>query len=155
MSSQTTCLNTNPLHGIIWITGLSDLTEHQHHQNMHQIGPSQFYQSVSLALSPEDRTGQSNGWACRWLSVAQMARSVSGLTARGRWTSWRQATFGYANNHSLTPSLNTCGLCGEMTGWWRWRQTKSVNSVCVWTRVLQQVCELTVDDLDSLVVKRF
>lgn len=70
------------------------------------------------------RAGLRNGGACCCFSAAQMARSVSGLTA----TMGGTLTSGYDWILQLsfvthTPS-NTCGLCGEMKGRWYWSLTK-------------------------------
>lgn len=53
----------------------------------------------------------------RWLALS--AGSLPGGVAP-----WRQAMIGYANFHLLPP--NTCGLRGEMTGWWYWSMAECV-----------------------------
>lgn len=63
----------------------------------------------------------------RWLALS--AGSPPGGAAP-----WRQEMMGYANFHLHPP--NTCGLCGEMKGWWYWSLAKYACVLHVYVYVL-------------------
>lgn len=77
------------------------------------------------------RAGHQDGWACGWLSAAQMAHSVSGLTTRrgGTLTSGHD----WIRQLSFASPPDTCGLRRETRGWWYWSLAEGV---CMFLAIL-------------------